>query len=51
MDEVERRRNAHLVTTTSEQITLDEALERVGAQFGVPGEPVNSQEHPETLPI
>jgi hypothetical protein len=55
MDEVEgnvqRRRNARLMATTDEQITLDEALRRVREQFGaVRGDPVVSQERPAAMP-
>jgi hypothetical protein len=55
MDEVEGnlqyRHNARLMTTTDEQITLDEALTRVREQFGaVRGDPVVSQERPQAMP-
>jgi hypothetical protein len=55
MDEVEGnlqyRHNARLMTTTDEQITLNEALTRVREQFGaVRGDPVVSQERPQAMP-
>jgi hypothetical protein len=48
---VQRRRNARLIVTTDEQITLDEALRHVREQFGVVrGDPVVSQECPQAMP-
>ena len=48
---VQRRRNARLMVTTDEQITLDEALRRVREQFDVVrGDPVVSQERLQAMP-